>query len=306
MRKLLAPILGLVACNEYDVAQRTTEDRFFQGGRDTVSDVLFVVDDSASMSEEQAALSLAISAFVNAAGETTADWRLGVVSTSVNGDDGGNLVAPYVTGAQANAGQVVADSLLVGVEGDRDERGLQAALFALDGRNGDFRRTDARLEIVFVSDEDDHSAGDVSDYMMPLETLAGAGELRIHGVVGDLPAGCASPSGAADAGGRYVHAIALQEGWSESICASDFTEFMARVGLDTAAMYDTFMLSRLPNTDTLEVTVEGTIVEGAEVDGWVYDPGPNAIVFDGSALPGADAEIVVTYVARADQSATIE
>lgn len=306
MRTLLALTAVLGACNEYDVAQLTTEDRFYQGGAHTVSDVLFVIDDSASMSEEQGALSLAISAFLDAVEDTSADWRLGVTTTTVVDDDAGTFATPFVTADQADAGQVAAEALLVGTQGDRDERGLQAALLALDGRNGDFRRDGARLEVVFVSDEDDHSDAGVDDYLYPLETMAGPGGLRLHGVFGDLPEGCASPTGAADPAHRYAEAVTLADGWVESICASSFADFMHRVGLDTAEMYERFLLSRLPDTDTLLVKVNQAVVESDEVDGWTYDPGDNAVVFHGSALPPADAEIVVTYVAHADQVQEVE
>jgi hypothetical protein len=306
MRALPALLAVLVACNEYDVAQFTTEDRFFQGGAHTVSDVVFVVDDSASMAEEQGALASALDAFIRSVEDTEADWRLGVTTTSVVGDGGGVFVAPFATADQADAGQVLAESLLVGTDGDRSERGLHAAILAVDGRNADFRRDGARLEVVFVSDEDDQSDAAVDDYLVPLEALTGESGLRLHGVFGDLPQGCASPTGAADPAYRYAEAVASAGGWTESVCAASFEDFMRRVGLDTAEMYERFLLSRLPDTDTLLVEVESAVVEPGDVDGWTYDPADNAVVFHGAALPPADAEIVVTYVAHAHQVQEIE
>lgn len=69
-----------LACSEYEVTNLTTEDSFTQT-EEPPADVLFVVDDSASMAEEQQNLSANFGAFLELLGDTTADFRLGVTTT---------------------------------------------------------------------------------------------------------------------------------------------------------------------------------------------------------------------------------
>ena len=159
-------------------------------------DILFVVDNSGSMQEEQAALAAAFPEFVAMLGRIDGGMpnvHLGVVSTNVGsggvsiggcttpvrpeGDDGALL-----TGACAG----IADSYLSDValaDGSREvnytgtlaeqfscitalgttgcgfEQPLEAMRRALSpGRNPGFLRPDAALAVVFVGDEDDCSA----------------------------------------------------------------------------------------------------------------------------------------------------
>jgi Mg-chelatase subunit ChlD len=83
-----------VGCSDYEVKNLTVED-YFEQTEEPPADVLFVVDNSASMVEEQARLSENFGAFVALLGDTTADYRIGVTTTDP--DDGGVLVGPVIT-----------------------------------------------------------------------------------------------------------------------------------------------------------------------------------------------------------------
>lgn len=288
--------IGASACQEYDVIERTDGDVFFQIDADALADVLFVVDDSASMAEEQGRLAANFAAFVDAVVSTDADWHLGVVTTDTSGADAGILRRGVLDPDTVDLAIEAGLALAVGAEGSRDERGFDAALLALDGRNPGFRRPEAKLNVVFVSDEDDISASSPEAFTTALAAYAGDADSAAHGVVGDLPDGCASGAGAAEAAPRYIDAIEATGGYRDSICADDYSELLARVGFDVAGLIDRFPLSKLPSAESIRVHVDGVAIPQRDVDGWTYDPGDNAIVFHGRAIPRPAMAIAVDYV----------
>jgi hypothetical protein len=290
------PFLLLSACSDQGFGTLTFDDTFVQADVELSTDVLFVVDDSASMEEEQDRLASNFGAFVEVLASSYADWQVGVVTTDVDGETAGKLRGGLLTAATPDLDAAFRAAVVAGTEGSRDERGLAAAVLAVDPeRNPGFVRGGSRFNVVFVSDEDDHSPAEVSDYLGRIEAVAGA-EFGAHALVGDLPAGCASGTSAADPGGRYLDAAETTLGFVESICADDYTGLLTRVGLDVSGLADTFALSRLPSEDSLEVRVEGVLLPERAADGWTYSLGDNAIVFHGRAVPRAGMEIVVTYL----------
>jgi hypothetical protein len=295
MRRLLWT-LPLFGCNEYQVTELSFDERFEQEDLSHVSDVLFVIDDSASMAEEQALLQLNFAQFVAVLEDTYAEFHLGVTTTSVSGDDAGELRGGILTSETPDFVNVATSALAVGTGGDRDEQGLAAAALAVDpANNPGFVREGAELNVVVFSDEDDHSPGAVEEYLYAYEDVAGVNNYAVHAIVGDLPEGCASGSTAADAGDRYLAAAVQTGGWRDSICAEDYTPILTRVGLDIAGLKDTFVLSRVPDPESIVVNVDDVVMPNREIDGWVYDAGENAIVFHGRAIPRPGMAIGVHY-----------
>lgn len=293
MRRL-PPLILLAACSEYQYAELEFDERFEQPDVESKADVLFVIDDSASMSEEQALLQANFGAFITVMAESYADFHLGITTTDTESASAGTLRGGLLTPETPDLIGVSTAAFAVGTDGARDERGLQAAALAFE-KNPDFARTGAKLNVVIFSDEDDQSEGPVEGWLDEYQQVAGGLNYAVHAVVGDLPAGCASPASAADPGDRYIAAAVQTEGWRDSICAEDYSGILTRVGLDVAGLADTFVLERVPEPDTLVVTVEDVQIPNRAVDGWVYDPGDNAIVFHGRAVPRPGMAIGVHY-----------
>ncbi len=162
-------------------------------------DILFVVDDSDSMAQEQGSLARNFPEFVRvleSIGDLP-DLHLGVVSSDVgtapyevadcegDGDDGllqvpatcpaltdgrryiENLADPDAPGGRrvnVDPATTMAEQFAcmaeLGVGGCGFEQHLESMRRALDGRNGDFLRDDAFLAVIFIQDEDDCSASD--------------------------------------------------------------------------------------------------------------------------------------------------
>jgi hypothetical protein len=295
-RQCLIALAVLGGCTEYEYAELRFNDVFHQVDEQVAADVLFVMDDSASMAEEQAQLALNFAEFLQVMTDSDADYQLGVVTTDAEREDAGVLRGGVLTPDSYNLLNSALEALTVGTQGSRDERGLEVALRAVTGdRNPGFVRDGAKLNIVVFSDEDDHSPYDVNSYLTNFAELADEDPFSVHAVVGDLPDGCASGRSAAASGDRYLTATALTGGYIDSICADDYTGILTRVGLDAAGLNDTFYLSMVPELGTVEVWVDTVQIPERDVDGWTYSLGENAIIFHGRSVPRPGMKIGVNY-----------
>lgn len=286
--------LGAAGCNEYGYAELSVTDLFQQGGVDVHSDVLLVVDDSASMADEQERLVAGFSGFTDVLETTGTDFQLGVVTTDVLA--GATLRGAVLTPETEGLAEAFQAAVAVGTAGDRQEQGLIQALLAVNpSTNPGFLRPGAELHIVVVSDEDDQGEEQVDWYLHELQSLTGQERVTVHALVGDLPAGCASGISAADPGPRYLEAVVTTAGRSGSVCALDYSPVLGQVGLDVAQWNDRFVLSRIPDAQTLQVRVDQVLMHEREEDGWIWSAGENAVVFTGRAIPRPGMAVQVDY-----------
>jgi len=145
----------------------------------------------------------------------------------------------------------------VGVGGSGLERGIQAAAMALGrdtnratgaftaapAENADFLRPEASLFIIFVSDEDDSSFGQVSYFYRAFESLKGAGNeglVSASAIVGSpdpdgggpMRGGCppAPSDPIAQAGTRYIALAMYSRGLSAEFRVCDDKRLSCRAG----------------------------------------------------------------------------
>ena len=288
-------VLLSVGCSDYQVVKQTFTESFRQTDRKEGIDILWVVDDSATMYEEQDLLIGSAESFIGFVANTNVDFRLAVVSTDYE-DDAGRLQGGVLTPESSD----MVDTFIGQIEseraGSRDERGFDSAILGADpGANPEFARPRADLEVVIFSDEDDHSSVDANAFLDTLKSHRQDSKVKVHAVVGDPPAGCVSALAAADVGTRYLQVQAATEGRRESICTMDYGSMLARVALDVIGLETSFVLQKVPEVPTIELLVDGLMVHQRERDGWSYNPGDNSIQFDGFAVPLPGSNVVVTY-----------
>ena len=291
-------LLLLTACIDQGVHVIYETDSWTQGDARSPIDVLWVVDDSATMSEEQDQLAPHADAFVQALVDAGVDFQVGVTTTDVD-RHAGALMGPVLAGDDADLISAFAEQVSVGVEGSRDEQPLEAAVLATSepwasADNADLVREVSYLAVVIVTDEDDHSDGPVSDFVNDLEGLGH--DFGVYAVAGGLPEGCSSALANAEAAERLLEAVERTQGEFRSICAADFEPVMRGIGLGSAGMSDTFALSAIPVPDSITVRVEGNEIPEDEVEGWTYEASLNAIVFHGAAVPGPGEYLFVKYL----------
>ncbi|MDP2311594.1 MAG: vWA domain-containing protein [Pseudomonadota bacterium] len=274
------------------------EERFVQAPLPEI-DVLFVVDSTGSMADEQASLAAAASTFLDVLDDLQLTYQVGVTSTDP-ADDGALRGRPWIiTGGSDSGSESLATALQVGTASAPPAAGFHTAALALDdalGLNRGFRRAGAGLHVVFVSDGDDQSdtwlGGDPeSAFLAVLEAdEEESGRLaRVSAVVGDVPDGCRTNANSALPGTRYAAVAEATGGIVESICAADFAAIATALGGAAADWPTRFPLQAAPVDGSALVEVDGVRVES----GWWLDTVEPALVFN--LAPPADAEISVVY-----------
>jgi hypothetical protein len=306
-------------------AQAEQTDSFVQEPSAKV-DVLFVVDNSGSMMEEQHSLGANFAAFLSSAAAAGVDYRIGVTTTGLDPSPGGWSVCPggadggengrlfpvtgntprVITRSTPNAASVFATNTQVGVC-HWNEQGLEGAYRALsspllhsvddprtpqpnDG-NGEFLRADARLAIIFVTDEEDFSTQPVSFYETYFRALKDndPSKLSISAIAG--PPDLSTCTTASSSGNRYIQLAQATGGVVESICTPNWAESLKKLSSTTFGPKRIFPLSNLP-ADPAQIVVK---VDGQQVTGWAYNAATNSIVFEEGMAPPPGAYIEVIY-----------
>lgn len=301
-RGLPCLLVGLLACSQVQVVAIDQGDTFTQEGGHVTTDILWVIDDSGTMSEEQQALALSLPTFLNALLQADIDFHLGVIRTDASNPDTAGILQGepnILTRETPELATEFAETAAVGINGEREERGFSAVLTALELDspglpNAGFVRSDAELAVLFVSDEDDQSDETVGSFVQRLQRHKGSQRLSLHALVGDVPMGCSASTGAADAGTRYLQAVDATDGVSSSICG-ELKPWMKAVVQHLAHLQDTFPLSKVPDPGSIEVRVEDVLLHEREVDGWTYLPDINAVRISGTPMPEAGQTISIVY-----------
>lgn len=267
------------------------------------ADILFVVDDSGSMGNDQTKLANSFSTFINWLIDHTISFHIGVTTTdmssgglqgTLNGspkvlkNDTPNLVAEFT------------DNVHVGTSGSASEKGLDGAVAALTypniaNDNAGFLREDAKLFVVFVSDEEDQSSESVSYYVDLLTAVKDGdpNDLFLAAITGPATSSC-SGDGTGQAAPRYNEAIALTGGLYGSICDADFGLTLQNLAFEITSPTAEFFLTYVPDLETLKVKVDG--VQQAP-DRWSYEEAPNSVVFEAAYVPAMGADVSIEYSA---------
>ncbi|MFY0568324.1 choice-of-anchor D domain-containing protein [Archangium lansingense] len=308
------------------VLKNEQTDEFIQQLRNKV-DVLFVVDNSGSMMDEQQNLGANFSAVLGPASARNVDYHIAVTTTGLEHSSGGWAVCPggaeggengrlfpvdnssprVITPTTPWAEAVFARNTQVGVC-HWNEQGLEAMFRALsdplvynvdDARtplpmdgNAGFLREDATLAIIVVSDEEDFSPQPVSFYETFLLGLKGGDRSKVSfsAVVG--PEDLNSCRSASSSGSRYIQLARATDGVVENICTPNWAASLERISKSAFTPTRVFPLSETPS-DTSHILVR---VDGVEMTtGWTYSPATNSIVFEPGSVPAVGATVTVTY-----------
>jgi hypothetical protein len=226
-------------------------------------DILFVIDNSASMTEEQANLAASFPKFIQVldrARNGELDYRVGVTTTAfptellgiqlMTGEQGTLLKSQSMTNrwlarGETNLSAQFSAIATVGTGGSGQEQPLKAARAAVtermqDGTNSGFVRDDALLAVVILTDEDDQSADDsqggfplpgnstpVSEFVMALDAVKGARSAWATAVIaGAVAPQCTSAFGSASYAARLDQFVseAGDNAVFSSICDGDLSK----------------------------------------------------------------------------------
>ncbi len=281
-------------------------DQFLQEGNNA-TDILFVVDNSCSMSEEQSSLATNFASFMQIVDALDVDYHLGVVSTDVG--DGGALqgTTHIITPNTPDPPGTFSTNVNLGIGGSASEQGFHSAWQALGSPMTDpgnpnygFLRDEAGLRLVFVSDEAEQSGPAMgwapTDYVDWFRSLkANPDHVVISDITGGMT-GCSGAGGNADPAVDYVLASNLSGGISASICDPSWVVTLQSLAWLSQSFADTFELSLAPVPETAAVSLNGVPV----FVGWIYEPDLNAVVFDADHVPDNGDLLDIEYVLQGE------
>ena len=312
-------------------------------------DILWVIDNSGSMETSQSNLASNFQAFIGRFNQQNYDFHMAVTTTdawqkqfsqTVNGlnpsriRDGGKFYnaqnQTYYTSSGVfvmdkitpNLSSVFETNIKQGILGNGDERALESIKQTLsDPTNSAFRRDEAFLAVIVVSDEEDfsHSGSGMNEsYSNPnlftvqsyknfLDSFTKKSEYGMNYSVSSITvpdAACASQLNT-DGFSRKI-ATRVQElagltgGVLGSLC-SNFGSTLQLISDSIIQLSAVFKLTREPQVDTIAVTVDGVVVPMDLNNGWSYNATDWTITFHGSAVPAANANIKIDFYPKSIQ-----
>ena len=270
--------------------ERWVTDEFEQD--ETVDvDILFVIDNSGSMSSNQTNFKTNFASFISVFSTAGIDYRIAFITTDDADFVGGRIISPADPDPIASVNDIVD---MIGTRGSAMEKGLEKSYEATSpggdaAPGGSFLRDDARLVIIYVSDEPDHSGSSMSpsDYATHFRSLkTSLDRIVAHAVAGDYPGGCTA-NGGAQFGDGYYDVVTSLGGSFLSICASDWGGSMNTLARESV-MTSTFTLTEHAIDGTIEILVDGVLSTD-----WYYDEPINAIQF--LVAPPEGSKIEITY-----------
>lgn len=257
-------------------------------------------------------------------------FRDGDIYGSRSGTPGSRSGVYLLTSAMppATVMSTFAINIRTGTRGDgAAEAGLQSLRSVLrrnsDGSVGyggethtalaNFRRPDAFLAVIIVSDEEDQSRKqNLTNYATDQEYVdefvafmdgytggvPGNRKYNVNGIILDDIDNCSYGLHAqATQGDRYMAVADATDGIVGSICSTDFSQQLNDIAEQIITLSSRFQLSREPVMGSIVVTVNGVNVPQAAVNGWTYvaEGGFHYIEFHGTAVPAQGANIVIDY-----------
>lgn len=300
---MVVPLLLLVACSQ-DVAfqdlgsltqakgERWNTDSFTQGTQGKMLDIIMVVDNSGSMSGEQAKLGERIDTFL--ATLEGVSWRIGITTTDVSGGiyglqgsllEFGNTGMIFIDQNTPDYLELFQSTIVrnesMGCQVDcpsGDEQALGATIMAIEKRNSDnagFFRQGADLGLLVLTDEDEKSTGPISA-TQPMEVVqamyqAFSDEKRLltYGIIivpNDTQCLAAqSPDG--NYGDFVANLAAMTQGLVGSICEADYAPTLGRIAEHAKELLQYVELRELPDPAKVTITFTPSHSSGFVVDG---------------------------------------
>ncbi len=256
-------------------------------------DILWVMDDSGSMADEQDALAQNFSAFISDFIKKDIDFRMAITTTDGTTGRNGKQIGNFnlLNSAEAKKNPYVFTNhfkewIKVGTKGSGREQGLKTASAFLDRYQQEFLRKDAYLAVVFISDEEDQSENKVKSYVdRYLSTKSNPGLIKTYSIVVNKALGSWE-----SAGSRYIE-VSKATGGKVADIHQDFHGILQDMGGSIINLIDNFSLAAAPYQNKINVYVDNVKQNG----GYTFDTQSRTLKFDNGNIPREGAQIIVKY-----------
>lgn len=307
-------------------------------------DLLWVVDNSASMDPLQNNMTTNFNSFIQQFVTKGYDFQVAVTTTDAYLADSGfdntpslakfrDGVGSHHTGVfsivptTANLINTFVTNASQGGNGSGDERAFSSIRSALNSsQNAGWVRPNSYLGIIILSDEDDFSSAQrseyswlyhggaadhsytysgldpVSMYVSYLDTLTastGAGRRYSVSAITVKDNTCLNAhigqSSSSIIGQRYINIASQTNGVVGSICDTSYANTLTAIQQNIVELSTQFFLTKTPDPATITVVVNGVSIAQNATNGWTYNADANSITFHGSAVPAQGAAIAVNF-----------
>jgi hypothetical protein len=297
----------------------STQDSFGQViTRNNKVDILFVIDNSASMMQYQQRLAARVPDMINQLNSLKMDYHVAVTSTTMTNDPSRYPMTRQIIGSpkfltSANI-NLLPNRLIVGESGSDVERALDALKYVTGSyaatNAAGFLRSDALFAVIFLGDEDDQSSefgaansNDFVNYMNRFKPpFPEGGRAWIANFIGSLTnQSCDNLGGSVSIGYNYLRLVDASSGVKSTICAGDLTTAISNIQSRVIGQLTAFKLKSAPNKSTLKVFISGRAISEDAANGWTLETEVNGSVtnyfikFHGVSVPGADEVVSVDF-----------
>jgi hypothetical protein len=286
------PTIGLEPRCRQEIFQQTSN-------QSKKLDIIWIIDNSGSMNDEQDALGNNFSAFIDDFIQKDVDFKMAITTTDTSSNSKkGRMVYgsdSKLTSAKAKANQNQFKEdfkalVQVGTSGSGKEKGLEASEGFLEKYGQTFLRNDAYLAVVIISDEEDQSLKAVADYTNYLKSFkTNPGLIKTYSIVDVTNSNCCQ-YGVTTGSARYKEASSLTAGIVADI-QNDFYQVLSDMGGNLISLIDSFALAHDPLPGSLKV-----FVDGVETQNYTYSSLSRSIKFNTGSIPVAGSQIRVTYI----------
>jgi hypothetical protein len=284
-----------------DVTLEAVTEVFSQQAEKAKMDILWVIDNSGSMQDEQAALAYNFDVFIQDFITKGIDFKMGITTTDTTGNKAGRPVYGSLdqltsTKLAENENQFLndfSDMIQVGIKGSGYEKGIAAAEAFSNNHAPNAFRNDAYYVVVFVSDEDDQSAKTAPEHLNSISGWKSNNALvKFYSIVNmSKPM---QPSNWHTPGYDRYKAITDLTGGLISDINEDFYTTLQNMGESIAKLTESFALNGEPYNNSVKVFVNDV----EQIDGWVYDEVTRTLSFQDGFVPAVGSEIRIEYLIK--------
>ncbi|HIP20623.1 MAG TPA: fibronectin type III domain-containing protein [Sulfurimonas sp.] len=266
---------------ETQTVQESKTDEFTYTANSLKADILFIMDDSGSMSNEQSSASQAIiDTFGTAMSSKGIDWKATVIGTENNRNYSShvqNFIENDITGLASQLSNI-------GLNGG-DEVGLKIAYTYLNN-SSIIIRDNSKLSIVYISDEIEHTR---------LSDLGVSNISDSYFVVNNIKVNVIITENEYNRNNDLAYQMANATGGEVANLrnyTTGYNAMMQKIADDSAGSASEIILSEIPIVATINVTINDIILTKSN---WNYNSDNNSISFVASFTPSIGDKIKVVY-----------
>lgn len=320
------------AINAPPVENVQQEDRIVQVTTPMV-DILWTIDNSGSMYDEQQDLTAAFPAFMAYFLDSGLDYHIGVTSTDIDNNTNGSkgkLVTiagtKYIDVDTLDPMGMFSQMAQLGTNGSSSEKGIGATYKCLeelrDTANAGFYRDESAIHTIVISDEPDSTSTALisqPEFVEWYDNLKPEADMRSFSAIVNMQVGT-----------KYKNSALAIGGIVWDITQTDWPQLLERLGVQAAGLKREYFLSQLPVPGTLVVSIDdvsGAHLEFSECDvdpvtgepyvdpetgaptdpdcDYTYDANRNSVTFV-TFIPNPLSTVIMTYTLLASQHDQID